>query len=518
MRATPATNGDPDFGTEPITREIAEGDAKRPVPMAVTAMDADGDTLRYDVTGGADMASFGIDNSGQIMAKIKLDYEGDQTTYVIEITATDPFDGEGSTMVTIMVTNVNEQPTLVLFTPPVENVAPAFADDAATEIKRDTRTRKRATCRRCVHGQRSEGDTLTYSDDSDYFAVDDMGNITTTMALDYEAMASHSVTVTATDDDEATDSIVVTVNVGDMYPGCTVEGNNGQTNDCEILLGAKDTLMGDDATRMLDWSEDTPIAKWHGVRRLTASGRVEWLYLHGVNAEPATDDAPASAEVKLNGTIPAELGGLTEMTRLYLHRNNLSGAIPAELNGLTNLVWLRLYNNMLSGDVPDLSDMASLERFYVHVNQLTGGVPTELSNSVTHILLHRNMLTGEIPDLRGMTNLVWLSLYGNMLDSAIPATVGGIGNLEVLYLHENMLMGEVPAELAALSNLRSLWLKNNMLRGALPGELDNLMKLTLVRISGNAFEDCVPEGLTEAEGRRSDAAELNLPTCGEPGQ
>ena len=35
-----------------------------------------------------------------------------------------------------------------------------------------------------------EGDVLAYSDDSDYFAVDDMGNITTTMALDHESMAS----------------------------------------------------------------------------------------------------------------------------------------------------------------------------------------------------------------------------------------------------------------------------------------------------------------------------------------
>ena len=62
VRATPATNADPDFGTDPITREIAEGDAKRNVPMAVTAMDADGDTLRYEVSGGADMASFSIND------------------------------------------------------------------------------------------------------------------------------------------------------------------------------------------------------------------------------------------------------------------------------------------------------------------------------------------------------------------------------------------------------------------------------------------------------------------------
>ena len=107
-----------------------------------------------------------------------------------------------------------------------------------------------------------DGDTLTYSDDSDYFDVDDMGHITTTMMLDHEAMASHTVTVTATDDGGGTTTAsTVTIAVGDMYPGCTVEGNNGQTNDCEILLGAKDTLMGEDATRMLNWSEDTPIAE-----------------------------------------------------------------------------------------------------------------------------------------------------------------------------------------------------------------------------------------------------------------
>ena len=50
-----------------------------------------------------------------------------------------------------------------------------------------------------------------------------MGNITTTMALDHEAMASHSVTVTATDGED-TDTIDVTIAVGDMYPGCTVDG------------------------------------------------------------------------------------------------------------------------------------------------------------------------------------------------------------------------------------------------------------------------------------------------------
>ena len=253
-----------------------------------------------------------------------------------------------------------------------------------------------------------------------------------------------------------------------MYPGCTVDRTNaGQSTTARSCWARWTTLMGADATRMLNWSEDTPIADWYGVRKLSESGRVEWLYLHGVSAKDATDDAPARAEVKLNGTIPAELGGLTGLTRLYLHRNNLTGGIPAELNGLTNLVWLRLYDNMLSGDIPDLSGMTSLERFYINENELTGGVPTGLSDSVTHILVHRNNLTGGIPDLSAMTNLVWLSLYDNDLDGEIPATLGMLSNLQTLYLHGNDLTGAVPMEIGNLAALTNLWLKNNMLDGEL---------------------------------------------------
>ena len=163
-----------------------------------------------------------------------------------------------------------------------------------------------------------DGDTLTYSDDSGYFDVDDMGNITTTMMLDYEAMASHMVTVTASDGDRTQRQHRGDDRGRDMYPGCTVEGNDGQTNDCEILLGAKDTLMGDDATRMLDWSEDTPIADWYGVRKLSDSGRVEWLYLHGVTQLRLATQGP-------DGSIPAVPGLPERAENLYLNANSLQG-------------------------------------------------------------------------------------------------------------------------------------------------------------------------------------------------
>ena len=111
---------------------------------------------------------------------------------------------------------------------------------------------------------------MTYSDDSGYFDVDDMGQITTTMMLDHEAMASHMVTITATDSDGASDSIDVTVMVGDAHPDCTVMDNMGLTNDCEALLDAKADLGGD-----LDWDAGTAVADWQGVTM--SDGRVSGL-------------------------------------------------------------------------------------------------------------------------------------------------------------------------------------------------------------------------------------------------
>ena len=299
--------------------------------------------------------------------------------------------------------------------------------------------------------------------------------------------------------------------------GAVADGadNPDLARDCEALLASRDALMGAGATRMLNWSADTPIGDWYGVRNLSGTPeRVTWLYLHGVSAKDATDDAPAREEMKLNGTIPAELGRLTGLTRLYLHRNNLTGGIPEELNGLNNLVWLRVYDNMLTGVVPDLSDMTSLERVYIHENQLTGGVPTGLSDSVTHLLVHRNELDGPIPDLSSLTNLEWLGLYDNDLSGEIPGTLGTLGSLERLYLHGNNLTGMVPMEIGGLAALTNLWLKNNSLSGDLPSSLGNLGNLERVRISGNSFTGCVPAALTASDSTTSDADLLGLPTCG----
>ena len=541
---------------EEITREVKEN-TKDGVSLgeAINAGDTDGDLLIHSL-GGPDADSFGIERtSGQLMTKAALDYET-KKVYTVTITATDPSLATDTVTVTINVTDEDDKPTITLR--PAENTAPTFADDAETDFMVYENMDAGAAVG-MVMATDEDGDTLTYTDDSGYFDVDDMGNITTAMMLDHEAMASHMVTVTASDgEDDA--SIAVTVNVGNVEE-CEDAGamavadtsNAGLMADCEALLMGGDMLSGDGS---LNWAIDTSIMDWTGVvisgdpmrvtqLRLTRKGlsgsipaslgylsELENLYL---NANSLQGMVPGElgmltnlADLRLHNNelegLEMGLGGMSSLTRFWAHRNHLSGSIPSDFGDLDSLVWLRLDTPLegdgLSGGTAALGGMDSIERLYLHGNDFGGAsVLSDVSglDTLTHLLLQRSGVSGTIPDLSGMTSLVWLGLYDNGLSDGIPATVGSLANLKRLYLHGNALTGAVPMEIGSLASLTNLWLKNNMLEGELPSSLDNLTDLVRVRISGgNTFTGCIPAALANAAS--TDAADTGLATCGDGGQ
>ena len=315
------------------------------------------------------------------------DADGDNA-YEVSITAKDPSGATDTLMVTVMVDDVDDKPVITLG--PVANVAPAFADDAVTDFMVYENMYAGAAVGTVTADD--PGDTLTYTDDSVYFDVDDMGNITTTMMLDHEAMASHMVTITATDSDGATDTLDVTINVGDAHPDCPVMADNmGLTNDCEALLDAKGDLGGD-----LNWDTDTAMDVWEGVTM--SDGRVSEVWLK---------------EKGLDGSVSAAFGRLDMLTVLNLHSNSLTGSIP-DLSGATMLEGLYLPNNMLDGT--------------------TGEIPAWLNGmtNLTNLWLWGNQLTGGIPDLSGLTNLDMLKLADNDLT----------GNINAMYLPSERVVAD----------------------------------------------------------------------------
>jgi len=76
-------------------------------------------------------------------------------------------------------------------------------------------------------------------------------------------------------------------------------------------------------------------------------------------------------------TIPSSLGLLARNLRILdLGSNNLYGTIPSEVGLLTNLVGLSIFDNALSGSLPEsLSDLTKLEMLYMDANDLGPPIP-----------------------------------------------------------------------------------------------------------------------------------------------
>ena len=135
-----------------------------------------------------------------------------------------------------------------------------------------------------------------------------------------------------------------------------------------------------------NWVSDAPIGEWHGVTT-DAGGRVTKIEL-GSNW--------------LSGSLPVELGRLSELRVLDFGDNRLAGPIPAWLGGLSNLEHLDLGGNRLNGAIPaELGGLSELRVLHLGENELVGPIPAELGSlhELTVLDLGSNLLDGPLPAL-----------------------------------------------------------------------------------------------------------------------
>jgi len=254
--------------------------------------------------------------------------------------------------------------------------------------------------------------------------------------------------------------------------------------DCTTLLKSRDIL--DPPGNDLNWSVDLVMTDWEGVR--ITEGKVTRLDL--------------SSKENLSGSVPAELGDLTELTVLNLRDNDLSGPIPAELGNLTKLTTLDLWENNLVGSIPtEIENLTNLNTLDLSHNNLIGSIPTELEKLINLIYLDLsiNDLTGSIPpELAKLTNLRILWLGNNPLTGSIPPEFGNLANMEQLSFANSNLTGSVPAELGNLSRMQVLYVSNNALTGSIPIELGNLNTLSSLTLNGNNLTGPIPAELGKA--------------------
>ena len=235
--------------------------------------------------------------------------------------------------------------------------------------------------------------------------------------------------------------------------------NPGLVSDCEALLAARNILAG---RARLNWSVDTPISAWQG---LTVAGT------------PRSVTALALRNKALTGSIPRELGRMSNLQKLDLRDNHLTGQIPVDLDSLSSLQELWLAGNQLTGCIPtelrgmSENDLASVDLPFcddLRDSCATGNAVPDAANnpglvSDCYVLLSaRDTLEGNsslnwsaetpITTWDGVTvggspqHVTELVLQNKALSGTIPGQMGDLIGLEVMVLSRNELTGEIPAE------------------------------------------------------------------------
>jgi hypothetical protein len=150
------------------------------------------------------------------------------------------------------------------------------------------------------------------------------------------------------------------------------------------------TTGGNDWNNKTNWNSAPGTENtWRGVTCDTENMRVLELNL---------------AKNNLKGTLPVELGDLSNLVALDLSGNSLTGSFPGCIRQLKNLKRLNLSNNLLSGPIPPwIGELENLEELRLDNNMLSGPLPKEFEKlaKLKIVTLNSNRLNGEIPSSMG---------------------------------------------------------------------------------------------------------------------
>ena len=262
----------------------------------------------------------------------------------------------------------------------------------------------------------------------------------------------------------------------------TPTAQHNANTDKAALVAVYNSTNGRQWQNKTNWITAPNIGDWHGVTT-DANGRVTRLELlsNNLTGTIPSEIGQLTELTHLNfytnnliGTIPSEIGQLTELTHLELDRNALTGTVPSEIGQLTNLTFLELDNNNLTGIIPpEIGKLIKLTHMEFDKNNLTGIIPPEIGKLIklTYLDLDNNDLIGTIPDISKLVDLILIELDDNNLTGPIPSEITQFDKLMVLRLDNNRLTGPIPADIGKLTKLLLLDLHNNNLYGTVPVEI-----------------------------------------------
>ncbi|XP_058203880.1 MDIS1-interacting receptor like kinase 2-like [Rhododendron vialii] len=311
-----------------------------------------------------------------------------------------------------------------------------------------------------------------------------------------------------------------------------------QNREAEALLRWKQSLRNQ--TIVSSWifnqtngnSSASSPCNWRGIS-CNAAGNVTGLNLAYTGLQGTLDHLNLSyfplllrldlKYNKLTGTIPTNVGLLSNLVYLDLSTNSFSGTIPLSVANLTKVVELDFGRNAITGQLdprlfPDRGSsqaktgLLSLQRLLFQGTLLSGPLPAEIGNledltilaldysrfsgpipqslgnlsKITFLHLNLNEFSGQIPKNFGtLTKLTDLSLFSNYLSGPVPEEIGNLSSLVVFHLIDNNLSGQLPPQVCRGGMLANFTAGYNNFTGPIPVSLKNCTSLYKVRLDYN---------------------------------
>ena len=261
-------------------------------------------------------------------------------------------------------------------------------------------------------------------------------------------------------------------------PACPVGAAGSAAIDRLALEAIYRAAGGPNWTNRANWLSDEPLGQWHGVTT-NNDGRVTAVRL---------------PDNGLTGSLPADIGNLSELTDLALYKNDVGGRIPNSMSRLPRLRSLDIGDNRFDGPVPVwLGNLSAMTNLSLWGNGFTGSIPSNINN---------------------LRNLEILDIRDNRISGSVPVWLDDLTRLRYLVLSDNELTGPIPSQLGHLTNLTHLRLGDNRLSGEIPVSLANLTNLERLTLYGEQHQltGCIPAGLQRVSDH--DLLGLFLPVCG----